>query len=52
MITAHDSAAERNIAYAGGVDLFIGKPLNRKLINDAIDKLYNSDSTGKFQYSS
>src|SRR3984957_15255100 len=39
MITAHDGAAERNTAYKGGVDLFIAKPLNRKLINDAIDQL-------------
>lgn len=44
MITAHDGAAERNTAYKGGVDLFIAKPLNRKLINDAIDQLSNSDS--------
>ena len=43
MITAHDSAAERNKAYDGGVDLFVAKPLNRKLINDAIDKLENVD---------
>lgn len=43
MITAHDGAAERKKAYEGGVDLFVAKPLNRKLINDAIDKLYNSD---------
>ncbi|MDR3711789.1 MAG: response regulator [Puia sp.] len=39
MITAHDSAQDRNTAYAGGVDLFIGKPLNRELIDEAIDKL-------------
>ena len=44
MITAHDSAAERNTAYKGGVDLFIAKPLSRKLINDAIDKLLSTDS--------
>ena len=50
MITAHDGAAERKTAYNGGVDLFIAKPLNRKLINDAIDKLYSSDSTGKLQF--
>jgi two-component system OmpR family response regulator len=50
MITAHDSAAERNIAYSGGVDLFIAKPLSRKLINDAIDKLYSSDSTEELQF--
>ena len=39
MITAHDGATERKQAYDGGVDLFVAKPLNRKLINDAIDKL-------------
>lgn len=50
MITAHDGAAERKTAYNGGVDLFIAKPLNRKLINDAIDKLYSSDSAGKLQF--
>ena len=49
MITAHDGAAERKTAYNGGVDLFIAKPLNRKLINDAIDKLYSSDSAEKLQ---
>ena|ERR1700761_6395322 len=40
MITAHDGAAERKQAYDGGVDLFVAKPLNRKLIYDAIDKLH------------
>ncbi|MBS1602416.1 MAG: response regulator [Bacteroidetes bacterium] len=39
MITAHDGAVERKKAYDGGVDLFIAKPLTRKMINDAIDKL-------------
>ena len=47
MITAHDGAVERRQAYEGGVDLFVAKPLNRKLINDAIDKLRSSDSTEK-----
>lgn len=47
MITAHDGAVERRQAYEGGVDLFVAKPLNRKLINDAIDKLHSSDSTEK-----
>src|ERR1035438_6783412 len=50
MITAHDSAAERNTAYKGGVDLFIAKPLSRKLINDAIDKLLSTDSMEKADY--
>lgn len=39
MITAHDGAVERKQAYEGGVDLFVAKPLSRKMINDAIDKL-------------
>jgi DNA-binding response OmpR family regulator len=51
MITAHDGAIERKQAYEGGVDLFVAKPLNRKLINDAIDKLYSSDSAGRAIYS-
>ena len=42
MITAHDGAVERKTAYSGGVDLFIAKPLNRKMIFDAIDKLHSS----------
>jgi two-component system OmpR family response regulator len=43
MITAHDGSIERKQASDGGVDLFIAKPLNRKMINDAIDKLYSTD---------
>jgi two-component system OmpR family response regulator len=39
MISAHDSAADRKRAYDGGADLFIGKPLNRDQINDAISQL-------------
>jgi two-component system OmpR family response regulator len=49
MITAHDGAADRKTAYNGGVDLFVAKPLSRKLIDDAIDKLYSSGSAGKLQ---
>jgi two-component system OmpR family response regulator len=45
MITAHDGTVERKQAYEGGVDLFVAKPLNRKMINDAIDKLYSPDAT-------
>ena len=45
MITAHDGAVERRQAYEGGVDLFVAKPLNRKMINDAIDKLYSPNTT-------
>jgi two-component system OmpR family response regulator len=51
MITAHDGAVERKQAYDGGVDLFVAKPLNRKMINDAIDKLKSSDSAEKISYS-
>jgi two-component system, OmpR family, response regulator len=50
MITAHDGAVERKQAYDGGVDLFVAKPLNRKLINDAIDKLLSSDPAEKIAY--
>jgi DNA-binding NarL/FixJ family response regulator len=49
MITAHDGAAERKIAYNGGVDLFVAKPLSRKLIDDAIEKLYSSGPAEKLQ---
>lgn len=51
MITAHDGAVERKQAYDGGVDLFVAKPLNRKLINDAIDQLYSPDSAERVVYS-
>src|SRR5580692_2893116 len=47
MITAHDGSLERKQAQEGGVDLFIAKPLNRKMINDAIDKLYSADPEEK-----
>ena len=47
MITAHDGAVERRQAYEGGVDLFLAKPLNRKIINEAIDKLQDTDPGGK-----
>src|SRR5579872_2676727 len=46
MITAHDSSAERSMAYSGGVDAFIAKPLTRKVINEAIDKLVPMQSRG------
>src|SRR6202000_2448680 len=50
MITAHDGSLERKQASERGLDLFIAKPLNRKLINDAIDKLYSSDPAEKLAY--
>ena len=52
MITAHDGAVERRKAYEGGVDLFVPKPLNRKMINDAIDKLDSSDPAEAIVYRS
>lgn len=39
MITAHDSAAERNRAYAEGVDFFLSKPFTRELIYSALDTI-------------
>lgn len=39
MITAHDSAAERNRAFKEGVDFFISKPFTREVINSTIDQL-------------
>jgi len=39
MVTAYDTATDKNMAYSKGADLFIAKPLNRELINSAIDKL-------------
>jgi len=50
MITAHDGALERKKALDGGVDLFVSKPLSRKMINDAIDKLFSSDPAEKLIY--
>jgi DNA-binding NtrC family response regulator len=38
MITAHDSAAERNRAYSEGADFFISKPFTRELIYSTIDQ--------------
>jgi two-component system, OmpR family, response regulator len=40
MISAHDSPSDRKMAYEGGADLFLGKPLNRDLINEAIDRVF------------
>jgi DNA-binding response OmpR family regulator len=39
MVSAFDSTIDKNLAYNKGADLFIGKPLNRDLINNAIEKL-------------
>jgi two-component system OmpR family response regulator len=39
MVTAYDSASDKLMAYSKGADFFIAKPLNRDLINLAIDQL-------------
>ena len=39
MITAHDSAEERNRAYREGVDLFLSKPFSRELIYETLDRV-------------
>ncbi len=39
MITAHDTSADRDIAYQKGVDLFIGKPFTKDVILKAIEKI-------------
>src|ERR1700753_2031205 len=50
MITAHDGAVEIKQADEGWLDLFVAKPLNRQMINDAIDKLHSP--AGKMVYNS
>ena len=39
MITAHDTWADREMAYRKGVDLFIGKPFTKEMILKAIEKI-------------
>lgn len=39
MVTAYDTPSDKIMAYNKGADLFIAKPLNRELINSAIDEL-------------
>lgn len=39
VISAHDSPTDRKRAIEGGAELFLGKPLNRDLINEAINSL-------------
>ena len=41
MITAHDTAADRQKAMSTGADFFIGKPFTRDLINSTVDQLMN-----------
>ena len=39
MITAHDTATDREKAYKNGVDFFIGKPFTRDMILKTIEKI-------------
>ena len=39
MVTAYDTSSDKMMAYNKGADYFIAKPLNRDLIDMAIDKL-------------
>lgn len=41
MITAHDTAADRQRALSEGVDFFIGKPFTRDTIYKTVDELLN-----------
>ncbi|RYD70122.1 MAG: response regulator [Sphingobacteriales bacterium] len=41
MITAHDTAADRQKAMSVGADFFIGKPFTRDLIYNTVDQLMN-----------
>ncbi|RYY55298.1 MAG: response regulator [Chitinophagaceae bacterium] len=36
MLTAHDTQADRDLAYSAGVDLFIGKPFTKDIISRAV----------------
>ena len=39
MITAHDTAYDRELAYKEGVDFFISKPFSREIILKTIEKI-------------
>jgi two-component system OmpR family response regulator len=39
MITAYDSASDKQIALHKGADYFIGKPFTKAIINATVDKL-------------
>ncbi len=41
MITAHDTAVDREKALNNGVDLFIGKPFTKEIIYNALDSVLN-----------
>jgi two-component system OmpR family response regulator len=39
LITAYDSAIEKQAALSEGADFFIGKPFTKAIINDTVDRL-------------
>ena len=39
MITAHDNAEDRAKAFKQGADYFMGKPFNRDMVNNTVEKL-------------
>jgi two-component SAPR family response regulator len=41
MITAYDTAADRNIALSRGIDFFVGKPFTRDKIYETVDEMIN-----------
>lgn len=43
MITAHDTAADRQKAYGEGVDYFIGKPFTRDTIIRTVEKIFGKN---------
>lgn len=43
MITAHDSLADRNLAYNKGVADFIGKPFSKNSIYQSVTEVLKSD---------
>lgn len=43
MITAHDTATDRQKAYGEGVDYFIGKPFTRETIVKTVKKIKDED---------
>jgi len=44
MITADDTAANKNIALNAGADFFIGKPFSRDVINKTLDSVMTNHS--------
>ena len=44
MITADDTAANKNIALNAGADFFIGKPFSRDVINKTLDSVMTKHS--------